>query len=89
MLELGEKSELYHKKIGEYVAQKNIDYLLSYGNHSRIVTNTARSLNIDARHYESKNLIIERLKTELNSGDIVLVKGSRGNKLENVVEEII
>lgn len=42
-----------------------------------------------AQHFESKEAIIEQLKKELVAGDKVLVKGSRGNKLEDIVNAII
>ena len=89
MLELGEKAEFYHKKIGKYTAQKDIDYLLSYGDYSHIASASARKLGVKSQHYESKDKIIDRLKNQLGNGDIALIKGSRGNKLEKVVEEII
>ena len=41
-----------------------------------------------AQHFESKEAIIEQLK-KLVAGDKVLVKGSRGNKLEDIVNAII
>ena len=41
-----------------------------------------------AFHKDSKDLMAEKIKEDLQSGDIILFKASRGMKLEEVIDEI-
>lgn len=87
MLELGKESESHHRRIGERFVEGNFDLLLCYGNESRVTVDTARSF-IDARHFEDKSQLIEILKQKIDIGDIILFKGSRGMKLETIIEAV-
>lgn len=83
MLELGANAELEHRKIGEMVHKFGVEYLLTYGplsNH----THQAALTKFKA-HYGQKNVLSEYLTELLTEGDIVLIKGSRGMKMEDVV----
>ena len=86
MLELGETSEHEHAKIGLAVSDMEFEYLLTFGPLSRF-THEASKLAF-AEHFESKAELVEALKGQLAAGDAVLVKGSRGMKMEEVVEKI-
>jgi len=86
MLELGENSEHEHAKIGLAVSDLEFEYLLTFGPLSRF-THEASKLAF-AEHFDSKVDLIESLKDKIAPGDAVLVKGSRGMKMEEVVEQI-
>jgi UDP-N-acetylmuramoyl-tripeptide--D-alanyl-D-alanine ligase len=86
MLELGVKSEHEHAKIGLAVSDMEFEYLLTFGPLSRF-THEASKLAF-AEHFETKADLIGSLKSQLSPGDAVLVKGSRGMKMEEVVEKI-
>ena len=86
MLELGEKSEHEHAKIGLAVSDMEFEYLLTLGPLTRF-THEASKLPF-AEHFDTKAGLIESLKGYLRPGDAVLVKGSRGMKMEEVVEKI-
>jgi UDP-N-acetylmuramoyl-tripeptide--D-alanyl-D-alanine ligase len=92
MLELGKKSVEEHKKIGEIVAQKNFDYLLTYGKESKNIYQSALENGMDqnkAKFFEEQKELIEFLKKEIKEGDVILVKGSQGMRMEKVVKEIM
>lgn len=90
MLELGAESSHKHREIGRYLAQKSIDLLLTVSKEAEEIAAGARS------RMKSKNIIsfsdnqscIDYLKTELKSDDLLLVKGSRSNKLEEIVKAL-
>jgi UDP-N-acetylmuramoyl-tripeptide--D-alanyl-D-alanine ligase len=92
MLELGKDSEKLHREIGEIISKINIDYLVTFGEKARYISDEALKNNFSKDkvfHFFKKNQIIERLKEIIRENDVVLVKGSRGMEMEKIVEEII
>ncbi|MGH2567388.1 MAG: UDP-N-acetylmuramoyl-tripeptide--D-alanyl-D-alanine ligase, partial [Bacteroidota bacterium] len=83
MLELGANAEASHRAIGKAVSKAGIDYLLTYGELARYLHDGA-TVKFKA-HYDQKNILAEYLSELLSAGDVVLVKGSRGMKMEDVV----
>ncbi len=86
MRELGEKAENEHAKIGLAVSDLEFEYLLTFGPLSRF-THEASKLAF-AEHFETKDALIASLKSQIAPGDVVLVKGSRGMKMEEVTAQI-
>lgn len=82
MLELGERSEQEHRAIAESV-DASADCLLTLGSHAKAIYDSS-SLK-SKFHYDQKNVLSEYLTELLSPGDIVLVKGSRGMVMEDVV----
>jgi UDP-N-acetylmuramoyl-tripeptide--D-alanyl-D-alanine ligase len=89
MLELGEWAKDAHERIGAYTAFKNIDKLLVVGEFSKYVIDGAIkggfSLSKTAL-FESNEDLNRYLKEFANDGDVFLVKGSRGMKMEVIVD---
>jgi len=86
MLELGERSEHEHAKIGLAVSDMEFEYLLTYGPLSRFIHEASKLAF--AEHFDTKADLIRALKSQVGPGDAVLVKGSRGMKMEEVVEQL-
>jgi len=89
MLELGAQSEVLHREIGTRVPQMNFDLLCTFGEAAKQIQAGALKAGMsaeNARHFASRADMVEFLQGEVQPGDIVLVKGSRGMKLEEVVE---
>lgn len=87
MLELGEEEEQFHFDIGKSLNPEKIDYIFTYGKLGRLIAEGAQSVLPSERvfsFYEKDSLIAE-LKNYLDSETIVLVKASRGMRLEEVV----
>jgi len=83
MLELGDSSEREHRRIGEEIRRLGFEYVLTYGKESTAAC--AESHATHAFHYEEKSALIAYLEELVTPGDVVLVKGSRGMKMEDVV----
>ena len=83
MLELGEQAEELHRQIGKNTARCGVDILLTFGPLSKFIHDTA--LVETKAHFENKSALTEYLMRTLADGDIVLVKGSRGMKMEEVI----
>jgi UDP-N-acetylmuramoyl-tripeptide--D-alanyl-D-alanine ligase len=83
MRELGELAVEEHRRVGNEVARLGIAYLLTYGELARHIHQVAQMQM--AYHYTQKNMLAEYLAELIAPGDAVLVKGSRGMKMEDVV----
>ncbi|MCS4487056.1 UDP-N-acetylmuramoyl-tripeptide--D-alanyl-D-alanine ligase [Staphylococcus americanisciuri] len=89
VLELGPQSAALHAEVGRYLRDKEIEVLFTFGDASKALCE-AGALYVDrATHFASKAELTEVLSAMLKSDDIVLVKGSRGMKLEEVVDALI
>ena len=89
VLELGENSQSMHEEVGAYLNNKAIDVLYTYGDEARFIFNTGQNEVTTAQHFDDKSELIKELKTIVKENDKILVKGSRGMKLEEVVEALI
>jgi len=89
VLELGSDSQSMHEKVGEYLDNKAIDTLFTIGQESKYIFNKGKAYVTQAEHFEDKSLLIKMLKDYVQPEDKILIKGSRGMKLEEVVESLI
>ena len=88
MLELGNRSSAEHYRIGRIAAQK-ADLLLTYGAHSvRTVTGaiTGGMSPKNAEHFDTHEDLVRMLKMRAGEADVILFKGSRGMKMERVLQ---
>lgn len=87
MLELGSHSVAAHRKVGQLAAQY-ADILLCYGVESKNMLLGAQEAGMgQAFHYSEQSRMAEKLKELVKPGDVLLFKGSRGMKMENVLEQ--
>jgi len=87
MFELGQDTELHHRKIGEKCKQSALDAVHLLGEKT-IFTDMELNSSIKHRHYSSKNELITSLKDSFKEGDKILFKGSRGMAMETVIHGI-
>jgi UDP-N-acetylmuramoyl-tripeptide--D-alanyl-D-alanine ligase len=89
MLELGDASDKYHAGIGVMIARLGVKKLMVYGKYAGAVIRgyeKAGGNSSLAAAYKSKEKLGADLKALARPGDTVYVKGSRGNKLEEIIE---
>lgn len=91
MLELGDKEIDYHKEIGRLIVALDIDFLFTFGELAKYISLEAQKGIGRARvkAFGDKKSLIEKVKEILKTNDVVLVKGSRGMALEEVVNELL
>jgi UDP-N-acetylmuramyl pentapeptide synthase len=91
MLELGPQSADLHREVGRAAGDARLDRLYVAGNFAAAVADGAmdRQMTADRIFCGTKAAIIEQLNHELQAGDLILVKGSRGMAMEAVVEAIV
>ena len=91
MLELGACARAEHYKIGRIAAEK-ADILLAYGPNSDGILNGARTGGMPPRFsqaFTDKEKMVQVLKTLAKPGDTILFKGSRGMRMEQVLEAFL
>ena len=90
MLELGEQELTMHADVGTFAAQQGMDIVLGFGPRSQALVEAAQraKASIVAKHFATKDELSAFVLKEIKSNDIVLVKGSRGMKMEEVVSVI-
>jgi UDP-N-acetylmuramoyl-tripeptide--D-alanyl-D-alanine ligase len=94
MLELGPEEAEMHRSVGAYVTPEKADALLTCGTLAQYITDGASAAFAaagraeDVRHFENKEELTAWLREQLSSDDLVLVKGSRGMRMEQVVQAL-
>jgi UDP-N-acetylmuramoyl-tripeptide--D-alanyl-D-alanine ligase len=88
MFELGEHAPVFHEKIGRIAADIKISRLYAAGSHAGKVAEGALAGGMSKKNIflGTKEEILSDLKSWLKTGDWVLVKGSRGMGMEQVVK---
>jgi len=86
MLELGPQGEALHFKAGRHMAEKKIDRVLGVRGLARQIVDGANAAGGQAEFVATAEEAGEWLKNEVRSGDVVLLKASRGVKLETALE---
>ena len=93
MLELGTSSARLHEDCGRSAAQAGLRLLFAIGGHpARLLANAAVSAGMPASavtYVERSEAARDVVASALRSGDLVLVKGSRGTRTDLVVDRIL
>lgn len=85
MLELGTNSSNEHRQIGEIIKNLGIDLVITYGEFSKNILDGLSS-QIIGQHADTHDDAAKILLDKALPGDIVLIKGSRGMKMEEVIK---
>ena len=86
MLELGPATDDLHRRSGAHMADKKIDVVLGVRGAARKIVDAAAEAGVRAEFVDSPEQAGEWLAREVRPGDIVLLKASRGVKLEGALE---
>ncbi len=86
MLELGPTEEELHREAGRHIAEKKIDVLLGVRGPAQAAVEAARQAGVRAEFVATAEEAGEWLAREARDGDVVLMKASRGVKLEKALE---
>lgn len=83
MFELGDDTLLQHREVGEYAAKKHIDSVICIGSLSEETAAGAAGT-----HFQDKESFLKVIDDYIAPGDMVLVKASRGMKMEEIVSKL-
>jgi len=91
MLELGEVSQKAHLAVGKLVVRYGADCLITVGQDAKYIAQGAIEAGMnpaDVHEFETNADLREKLTTVLKKRDLILVKGSRGMRLEEIADAI-
>ena len=77
MLELGQRSLEFHLAFKEVILSTGIDILFTKGKYMKQVFRTIPN-SLEKYHFEDNSNLLEKFKNIINSGDLILIKGSNG-----------
>lgn len=86
MLELGPSGEAMHRDAGRQIAERKIDVLVGVRGLAHAAVQAAQEAGIRAEFVDTPEEAGDWLAREVRAGDVVLLKASRGVKLEKALE---
>jgi len=92
MLELGDFSKESHEAIGALVAESTITNVYTYGDEASAISQSAVAHGMPtntAHHFKNQEDIIAELQKNISPGDILLIKGSQGSRMEKVIKPLL
>jgi UDP-N-acetylmuramoyl-tripeptide--D-alanyl-D-alanine ligase len=92
MLELGERSPELHREVGRVAAREGVDYLLAMGKQAHHLLGGAAEGGMPSERLIQGNdhgELAHKVRALMTPGAWVLVKGSRGMRMERVVEALL
>jgi UDP-N-acetylmuramoyl-tripeptide--D-alanyl-D-alanine ligase len=92
MLELGDIAPAAHREIGAKASDCGVNLLFAKGSLGTCIIEGAISTGMgedSVKHLPDSSSIIEKLREVVTSGDIILVKGSRMMKMEEIAEALL
>ncbi len=92
MLELGRYSKKIHKDIGDIIVENKIDILITVGDYSKEIDNRVVELGMNKDnvvHFNKEDDSYKYLEELLEKKDTILIKGSHGIHLNNIVNYLV
>ncbi|MCK4842689.1 MAG: UDP-N-acetylmuramoyl-tripeptide--D-alanyl-D-alanine ligase [Methylococcales bacterium] len=86
LAEMGSDSREIHQEIGELIKLKKVVRLLTIGSDAE---STSKAFGRGAIFFSSQEQLIDVLNDELKGNEALLIKGSRGQKMENIVAALV
>ena len=83
MLELGRYKNKLHKEVGEYAKSKGISKLIAFGNLTR---HSIDGFGKNGIFFSDETKLKNYLRKNITSKNVILIKGSRGMKMERFID---
>ena len=85
MLELGADTLNMHSRTGAYAVKRGVELVIACGSLAKAIFDGAQAAGGNARYFENKAALIEKLGELIQPGDSVLVKASHSMAFEDIV----
>lgn len=85
MLELGSATESEHRSLGKFICESNVDFVITYGMYASLILEEDGVKGVSAAtHAEVAEILVGFAKP----GDLVLIKGSRAMRMEDIIQSL-
>ncbi len=88
MFELGELALKIHAELSELILKSRIKNIFMHGKLMESLANTLKDKKINSKYFATRRLLERFIDESDFSNQVVLIKGSRGMKMEEFVEQI-
>ena len=88
ILELDNYSKDIHEEVGKSVIKNHVDVLVTVGENAYYTYSVAYDNGTESYHYKNNDELLAEIDKIIDIGDTILVKGSHGMKLTEVVEHL-
>jgi UDP-N-acetylmuramyl pentapeptide synthase len=88
MFELGKQSKHLHESLAKEIIQNEIDSVYMVGKMMKHLYQKLKTTGIEAVYFEDRESLMSFLKIKSFANSVVLVKGSRGMKMEEFIDAI-
>lgn len=89
MLELGERAAEVHRETGEKIAASGVEVVFGVRGFARnLVEGAQTNRDIETKFFENSDEAAKAVAATARAGDLILVKGSRGVRMEKIVERL-
>lgn len=88
ILELDNYAEEIHKEVGNSVISNKIDVLITVGENAYHTYSICYDNGVESYHYKNNDDMLKEIDKIIDIGDTILVKGSHGMNLIEVVEHL-
>jgi UDP-N-acetylmuramyl pentapeptide synthase len=92
MLEIGSYTEEGHRLVGAKIAESGINHLLAVGEKARDFIRGAKEAGLEDDYifyFDKPEEAGKFLQNRIKAGDVLLIKGSQGARMEKVVKELM
>jgi len=92
MLELGDETEMSHRGIGRKIFEIKADLFFALGKRMKFATEELERHGFPKEsifYFEDHESLGKKLQEKIREGDLILIKGSQGMRMEKAVEEIM
>ena len=88
ILELDNYAKEIHEKIGKSIIDNKIDVLISVGENAYYTYSLVYDAGIESYHYKNNQDMLKEIDKIIDIGDTILVKGSHGMNLIEIVDHL-
>ena len=90
MLELGEGEERFHRDIAKCLIDQKVSHVWLLGERMKwLKSELEKTATIETRHFATHDELVNSLRSSLKPESQVLIKGSRGMKMEKILKSLL
>ena len=89
MYELGDSSDKLHYGVGVFARSCGIDQLIAIGPLAKHISEGCSGGETETFYFPTKEAFLKKKNEYVKAGDLILVKASRGMKMEEIVDKLL